>query len=214
MGEFVTVALAFPTVLFSFLLVVVIGYWVLVLVGAVAHDDAPDGLDGALAGIGLGGVPVTVALSLLIGLSWFASLAGTVPLRAAASGPVLVALSTALLVAALAIAWLGTRLLAAPLRRLFPTTPAASRNDFVGRLCVIRTGRVGPDFGQAEVTAPDGSSAVVQVRRHPGPADDDGRLTAGSTALIYDLDADSGFFWVTPYPSEQHPPTKGTPSWT
>jgi hypothetical protein len=196
MGEFVASSLAFPTVLFSFLLLVVIGYWLLVLVGSMAPDDTPDGIDGGLAALGLGGVPVTVAVSLLVALGWFASLAGTVVLRGA--GLTTVALSVALLVAALAVAWLGTRLLVAPLRRLFPTEPAASRNDFVGRLCVIRTGRVDAEFGQAEVTAPDGSSAIVQVRHLPGTAGGDGNLTAGSTALIYDLDADSGYFWVTP----------------
>jgi hypothetical protein len=203
MGEFVATSLAFPTVLFSFLLVVVVGYWLLVLAGAVAPDDTPDGLDGAAAGLGLGGVPVTVALSLLLALAWFTSLAGTAVVRGAGltTGALSVAALVAVLVAALATAWLGTRLLVTPLRRFF-AGPAASRNDFVGLLCVIRTGRVGPDFGQAEVTAPDGSSAIVQVRhRHPATTGGDGNLTAGSTALIYDLDADSGCFWVTPFSS-------------
>ena len=196
MGEFVASSLAFPTVLFSFLLLVVVGYWLLVVVGATAFDDTPDGLDGTFAALGLHGVPVAVAVSLLVVLGWFASLAGAVLLDRA--GLSAVAVDVVLLAAALVAAWLGTRLLVAPLRPLFRTDPAVSRNDFVGRLCVIRTGRVDTDFGQAEVTAPDGSSAIVQVRHHPGVAAGDGKLTAGSTALIYDLDPDSGVFWVTP----------------
>ena len=128
---------------------------------------------------------------MLIVIAWFASLAGAVALHAA--DLFTAATATALLVVALVVALFGTRLLVLPLRRLLPDAPAASRNDFVGRICVIRTGRVGLDFGQAEVTAADGSSAIVQVRQ--SGADD---LRAGSNALIYDLDTDGGFFWVTP----------------
>ncbi|MFD2356791.1 hypothetical protein ACFSTC_57330 [Nonomuraea ferruginea] len=63
---------------------------------------------------------------------------------------------------------------------------------------MIRTGRATPDFGQAEVTAADGSSAVVQVR-----TTGQDRLTRGQTALIFEYDADGEFFWVMPYESEQ-----------
>jgi hypothetical protein len=115
------------------------------------------------------------------------------------------------LAGALAAAWLGTRLAIVPLRRVFREEPAASLRDFVGRTCVIRTGRVGADFGQAEVTADDGSSAIVQVRRHALDVAAEGApagaaepaLTAGSTALIFDFDPDGQFFWVMPY--EQAP---------
>ncbi|GAA3844695.1 hypothetical protein GCM10022226_79800 [Sphaerisporangium flaviroseum] len=252
MGEFFTTALDFPAVLFSFLLVVVIGYWALVLLGGAGldvldGDDATDaGLDaGPLGGLGLGGVPATVTISLLIALSWFASLAGTVLLDGPSIG-----MRIALLIAALALAWLVTRLLVLPLRRVFTVHRPPSRGDFVGRVCVIRTGRVGSDFGQAEVRASDGSSAVIQVRQmqwpshalrdglgdepasrggtgpgpltardqapnrphHPGvgPGKPEEVLRAGSTALIFDYDADGEFFWVTPYDAELDPdaPTK------
>jgi hypothetical protein len=204
--EFVDVALRFPTVLFSFLLVVVTGYWVLVLFGG-SDVDGPDGdadtdVDGAgsggfaglLTAAGLGGVPVTVVLSVLIALAWFVSLAGTALLDdAGTAGTVPVVLSFAVLAAALAVAWLGTRLMVLGVRRMLPRGAEPSRHDFVGRLCVIRTGQVSADFGQAEVTAPDGSSAVVQVRQ--AGADP---LRAGSVALIYDFDVDGEFFWVMP----------------
>jgi hypothetical protein len=170
------------------------------------------GSGGPLAAIGLGGVPATITLSLLIALAWFASLAGSV---LAGGGTPVPPLAGAVLAGALAAAWLGTRLAIVPLRRVFREEPAASLRDFVGRTCVVRTGRVGVDFGQAEVTAEDGSSAIVQVRRHaldvaPGgtatgtatgaPAGAaEPALTAGSTALIFDFDPDGQFFWVMPY---------------
>ncbi|QKW34005.1 hypothetical protein HUT06_08180 [Actinomadura sp. NAK00032] len=229
MGEFFDAALGFPTALFSFSLLVVAGYWTLVLLGGLGVDflgagtdadtgagagagDAAgggggsDGGDGdglvaeRLAMLGLGGVPVTVVLSLLIALAWFVSLAASaltdgLPQRVLG------------MTGALVVAWFGTRLAVLPLRRVFQQQAGASLRDFVGLPCVIRTGRVGPDFGQAEVTAPDGSSAIVQVRRPAydmpvaGAAIVDGGddLTAGSTALIFDFDPDGRFFWVMPH---------------
>lgn len=202
MSGFIAAAFGFPTVLFSFLLVVVAGYWLFVLAGVATTDaldptgdgDGPEGSTGLLAGLGLGGVPVTVVLSALVTVAWFVSLAGTVLVDAA--GPVGPLAGLAVLAVAAASAWLVTRALVLALRRLLPKPgPAASRTDFVGRTCVVRTLRVGPDFGQAEVTADDGSTAIVQVRADDRSARE---LAAGSTALIYDFDADGEFFWVTP----------------
>jgi hypothetical protein len=195
MGGFVTAILAYPTVLFSFLLAIVVVYWLLVLFGAATPDDDIGG-DGFLDHVGLGGVPATATLSLLIAVGWFSSLAGGAALRAGGlANPVT---TTVVLAVALAVAYAVTRLLVRPLRTVFGDHRAPSRNDFVGRLCVVRTGRVDADFGQAEVTADDGSSAIVQVRQNSAAT-----LTAGSTALIYDLDPDGEFFWITPMDTPQ-----------
>jgi hypothetical protein len=210
MRDFIDAALGYPAALFSFALLVVIGYWGLVLLGGmhvgalhgghggesadVGTSAGHGGFTGFLAGLGLDGVPVIVTVSLLTSIAWFVSLVGTV----LTDGPLL---GTVVLAAALVCGWAGTRLLLLPLRRLMPQGQPPSRRDFVGRVCVVRTGRVGPDFGQAEVTADDGSSAVVQVRT--GPADEG--LTAGSTALIFDYDADGEFFRVAPYDSALDP---------
>ncbi|SCG48610.1 hypothetical protein [Micromonospora inositola] len=197
MAGFLGTALSFPTVLFSFLLLVVVGYWLLVLTGVL---DLGDDLDvdgvpgGVLAGLGLGGLPATIVFSLLVAVAWFVSLAGTVLLDELGLGVAArVAISVGVLLAALLGAWLVTRLVAVPLGRLFPTGTESSRHAFVGSLCTIRTGRVTADFGQAEVTAADGSSAVVQVRQPGAEA-----LRAGSSALIYDYDVEGEFFWVMP----------------
>jgi len=206
MGEFLSVAFGYPTALLSASLIVVVLYWVLTAIGAADTDllDS-DGADGFLAGLGFGGVPITVALSLLIAFSWFACLAGAVLIGGAdLSTPITIALGLVVLVLALLVGLLVTRLLVEPLRHLFPIEPSASRNDFVGKPCVIRTGRVTQDFGQAEVTSPDGSTAVVQVRQ----AGQD-HLTAGSAALIFDYDVDGEFFWVAPIDTalSLNPPT-------
>jgi hypothetical protein len=278
MGEFADVCLGFPTVLFGGALVVVVGFWGLVLVGgtdahgpghhgaggghsmghggahgaahpgghghlghadvghahggashaAHAHAGHPGHADpghapsgdgntrsgggsaaehGLLATAGLDGVPVTVVLSLLIALGWFLSLAGSAALNGAGlHGPGRAVADVALIAAALVGSWLLTWVLVRPLRHLFPYEAPPSREDFVGRICVIRTGTVTSRFGQAEVTAPDGSTAVVQVRRPEH--DTEGPLAAGGTALLYDYEPQGEFFWAAPYedPSAGPPP--------
>ncbi|MGV9311102.1 hypothetical protein ACWDR0_02765 [Streptomyces sp. NPDC003691] len=185
MDDFLSTVAAFPTLLFTSALTVVLCFWLLVLVGAAGHD----GFDGDLdtAALGLGGVPVSVSASLFIALGWFLSLAGSVLLTAVPG--VLV------LVAAAAGSWWLTRLLVRPLATLFPDEPGPSRQDFVGLTCTIRTGRVDAGFGQAEVTARDGSTAVVQVRQS---AEDTYALSLGSSALLYAYDTAGEFFWVAP----------------
>ncbi|MGA5822468.1 hypothetical protein ACPC54_31965 [Kitasatospora sp. NPDC094028] len=141
-----------------------------------------------LDGLGLGGVPATVAVSLLVAIAWFVSLAGTVLTTGApARGGVFAG--------ALVAAWAGTRVIVRPLSRLFPEDRPVTRADFVGRVCVIRTGRVTADFGQAEVTAEDGSTATVQVRT----VEDDPGLTAGRTALVFDYDPEAEVFLVAAF---------------
>ncbi|WP_028937464.1 hypothetical protein [Pseudonocardia spinosispora] len=178
MGEFVDAALSFPTVLFSFLLVVVVAYWLVAAFGVLDVDDGAQ-LDSF-------GLPLPVVATVLIVVTWFAALVGTVLTGAGL-------IRWAVLGSAVLIGVGATGLAAIPLRKLLSGGRRSTRTDFVGRTCVIRTGTVSQTFGQAEVTAADGSSAVVQVRQ---PGRDE--LTNGSTAVIFDYDSDGEFFWVTP----------------
>ncbi|GIE96625.1 hypothetical protein Ari01nite_40900 [Paractinoplanes rishiriensis] len=180
MGGFFEAAFSFPTVLFTPLLVIVVAYWLVVITGGVDPEAVGD--DSTLDFAGLGGVPVTVPLSLLVAFAWFGSLAGAEFL------PGWVAL-----IAALVAAWLLTRLATLLIGRFRPVGINPSRADFVGHTCIIRTGRVTGTFGQAEVHAGDGSSAIVQVRQ--AGTDD---LRAGTVALLYDFDPEGEFFWVIP----------------
>jgi hypothetical protein len=195
-GEFVDTALSFPAVVLGVLLVVVVAYWLLVLLGTLDIDlaggDTDSGDADLLDGVGLGGVPVTVTLSVLVLVAWFVSIVGGL-LLSDVDGAGRMLLGIGVLLVALFAGLLVARLVAVPLRNLYASGPQPSRADFVGRQCVIRTGRVSADFGQAEVTAEDGSSAVVQVRQTG-----EHELTAGRLALIFDYDTDGEFFWVAP----------------
>jgi hypothetical protein len=205
MSGFFAATVSFPAVLFSFVLAVVVLYWLLVLVGADLDLDADAGDGGMIATLGLGGLPLMIALSMWITLSWLIAMIGTIVLAAlAADGVVGVLLRVALLVVALLGGLVGTRLVVVPIRRAIPAAAEPSRGDFVGRTCVIRTGSVSETFGQAEITSDDGSSAIIQVRR-PVEMNDGGPLRSGSEALIFDYDPDKEIFWVDRAPSSQPP---------
>ncbi|MEU2026543.1 hypothetical protein ABZ565_30965 [Streptomyces sp. NPDC016469] len=195
MREFMDATLSFPAVLFAAALVVVIAFWLLVLVGAADHHSFDADLDADLAGVG--GVPVTVSVSLMIAVGWFSALTGSVLVhRSGATGPLRAVLACAVLAGALLLAWGAVRLLVHHFRRLFPDQPPPSRQDFLGRVCTIRTGSVSADFGQAEVTADDGTTATVQVRQLE-PVD--AELASGRSGLLYAYDEAGEFFWVSAY---------------
>lgn len=193
MGDLFDAALAYPAVLFSFPLLVVAGYWLFAAITGLASGaadgedgDGTGGFAGFLTALGLGGVPVTVVLSLVIAVAWLTALAGTVLF----GHPLLL---TGWLLLALYTGWQATWLLARPLRRVLRTGGGARNADFVGRLCLVRIGCAAGRFGQGEVTQEDGTSALIDIR-----SDEARELPAGSQALIYDYDAEGDFFRVAP----------------
>lgn len=200
MGEFFAAILTFPTALFTFALFVVIGFWLLVLVGG-AETEVLDSAEsssavGGLDALGLGGVPATVAVTGLVMLSWFSSLVGTVAVGAIGlSGIGAVLAGFVILIVAAVAAVAGTRLVVIALRRFFRAETQPSRQDFIGRMCVVRTGHVDTEFGQAELTSADGSSAIIQVRQstlHAATAP----LTHGDSAVVFEYDPATDAFWV------------------
>ena len=204
MADFLSAALEFPAVLFGAALVVVVCFWLLVLAGAAGPDSFDADIDADVAGVG--GVPVAVSVSLLVVVAWFTSLTGSVLVhRSGATGGLRATLSVVVLAGALLGAWGAVRVLVHRFRRCFPAQPPPSLQDFVGQVCTVRTGSVSADFGQAEVAAADGSTAIVQVRQlsaRNGAGAGVGTgdvLAAGSTGLLYAYDAEGEFFWVSPY---------------
>lgn len=175
-------AMTFPAVPFTFLAVAVLVYWLLVMVGGtppVAGD----------------GVPRNVTGSVFIVLSWLATLAGTLLHgRDVAVRPPGAAASVVIVVVSLAVAALGTALLARPIGHTVRPPEPGDPARLVGSICVVRTGEVGPDTGQAEVTGADGAPVVIEVRHHGIE-----ELRPGSTAIIDDYDAGHGVFWVTAF---------------
>ncbi|MDI3406470.1 hypothetical protein [Streptomyces cavernicola] len=196
MGELLGAAVGFPGVVFSSALLVVVAFWLLVLLGGFDADGFDADVD--LGALGLGGVPVAVVASLMVVVGWLSAVTGSVLVgRTGLGGAAQVAADGAVFPVSLAVAWCAARGLVRPLAQLFPDEPGPSRQDFIGSFCTIRTGRVDADFGQAEVAARDGSTAIVQVRQFGTDA-----LSAGSTGLLYAYDDDGEFFWVAAHGAE------------
>ncbi|MEU6080252.1 hypothetical protein [Streptomyces sp. NPDC047108] len=131
MTEVLETAVGFPTVPFTSALVVVTGFWFLVLLGFADRNDFDADLDAAA--LGLGGVPVSVSASVLIALGWVLSLSGSVLLtEEIPRGLLFHLLQFALLLGALLVSWRVTRVLVRPLARLLPCERAPARRDVAG----------------------------------------------------------------------------------
>lgn len=193
-NELFDAAMTFPVVPFTFLTLAVVVYWLLVMVGGTT-PEAGNGAAGLRAAAGLEGVPLNIAGSLLIVLTWLAALAGTLIHGGdVAVRPPGVAASVVIVVLAVAVACVATGLLARPIRRALRAGVTADPARLVGSVCVVRTGEVGPHIGQAEVTGADGTPRVIEIRN-----DGIEELRPGSTAMIHVYDAEHGVFWVTAF---------------
>ncbi|MDX1453257.1 MAG: DUF1449 domain-containing protein [Oleiphilaceae bacterium] len=203
---------SFPTVIFTFLLLIVLFYWLVAMLGWVEIDmldfDLPDGgLDtelggdagmsnaNALAGLmlryGLSGVPVTVIVSFIALFGWFASyyavhflLAGLGDgwLRFLAGIPVLIG--------AFYGAVLLTALVIKPLRHFFKRVPQETIKRVLGQTAVVRTSRVDEAFGEA--TLEDGGAGLVlKVRASPGSS-----FKLGDRVVLIEYDAEGNTYRV------------------
>ncbi|MET9406187.1 hypothetical protein ABZX90_10495 [Streptomyces sp. NPDC002935] len=131
MRTFVEAATGLPGILFTAALVVAACFWLLVAVGAVTVDSFD--ADADLGAWSMGGVPVTVALSLLTACAWLVNVAVTVLLTVqATSGTVTGVLHLLAPAGSLLVAWRLTCLFVRPLHRLFPDNsgpPGDRRKD-------------------------------------------------------------------------------------
>ncbi len=217
MARLIDISFGFPTVIFTTLVLFSLAYWVVALAFGFADFDveaeldadlSPDASDlssdgatgdGANAGSSLSGVfrglgvhylPIPVAFSFVALIGWAFSLFAT--WLVASAGSAGVALGIIITLLALVVGLVVAGRIGRIMRPVFEVTPAVRRRDLIGRLCVIQTGRVDRDFGQAEVVDSEKSTHLVQVR-----CAIDNQLTAGAQALIVDVD-DDGLFVVSP----------------
>ena len=221
MREFLELAFSFPSVVFTVSTLLLLGFWLVSTfagagmsalddfgfetdvdldvdldvdtdVDVSVDSDSAGLLRGALDFLGITGMPLLIALNLLSLLSWVFAMVAAVILRGSDNSvPVLLAI--VVLLASFLLAGFLTGRFARRLSHVFVPTLAARRKHFVGSACTITTQRVTTDFGQAEVRDEEGGSLIVQVRC--AKSND---LQAGDRALIFDLDASSGVYHVSP----------------
>ena len=185
MSTFLQYALGFPTFIFGALLVFMLLYWVIAFMGLVDVDSIDhwvlfDGSDhahgvehsaSALAGlllkVGLGGIPLTVILTVLFLLSWLASyvMSHFVP---AVQGWTLVNIATgsAVAAAALVTGFFATVLVLRPLRGIVnKIAPAEEPKVLLGRVGLVRSAVVNASQGYGSVD--DGGGGLNLQMRSP-----------------------------------------------
>ncbi|MEZ5341019.1 MAG: hypothetical protein R2706_06105 [Acidimicrobiales bacterium] len=201
MARFIEIALGLPTAFFTTLLLISLGFWVIGLVtGIDGVSDLDIDLDGGdvdlessagfLAALGLNRIPISLVFTVISLTGWLTSLTLVSLLSNTGSVGILAGLLVAL------GALLGGIVVANPVAQLlaplFAVHPAVQHRDLLGRFCIVKTGRVDTEFGQGEVTDAEFGTHIVQIRSKAGNG-----LTAGSRALLVDVNADGVFHVVS-----------------
>jgi hypothetical protein len=218
MTELLQASLRFPTVVFTIALGIALVYWLFVVLGALdldllggghhdldlggGHDVGGDADGGDVDGggvwhsLGLGVVPITISLSVIILVCWCASLLSTTYI-AGDSGWGRAILFPIVIIVAFPIASLLVR----PLAPVFKIKEGKFNADYVGSICTITTNSVDTAFGFANIE--DGHSLVqISVR-----CDKPGKLARGDKALIIEFDPARRTFVVEPS-ADMLPPSK------
>ncbi|OOC55888.1 MULTISPECIES: OB-fold-containig protein [Nocardiopsis] len=168
--------------------------------GGPSHAQRPAG-DGGRR-VGLGRVPVTVALSMLVCVAWFVSMMGSIvtSFLGTVSTPLLIALGAVVLLIAVVAAWAVTSGVVMSVQRFLPERRGDSKHELVGRTCTIRIGEASEGFGQAEITTAGGAAISIPVRTTGGEV-----LPVGSTALIFEHSTEDDLFLVTHFDAALDP---------
>lgn len=152
---------------------------------AKAAAEAMDG--GFLSLLGLGRVPVTFTLSLMLLVAWTVSAAST-----ALFGPWSLVLASLVLLGSLVMGLFGAAILLRPLGKALNQSNPARRRDSLGQICVITSGRVDATFGTAHI---DDGGAGLNVHVICTKAN---TLKKGDRAILVELDASKDVYEVEP----------------
>jgi len=172
----------FPVAVFTFLLIIVLLYWLMAFIGIFDIDmfDAdieietdfetevsinPDaeglsGLAGFMLNWGLTGVPITVVISLLIVTSWLICYLATSLILVHISIDIIrYVIGAALIFICFAVSIPITAWSIRPFKGLFIAHNAIRKDALIGQECEVTTGKVTDDFGQAILE--DGEAGII-----------------------------------------------------
>jgi len=183
MDPFYQICASFPTIIFFALLVFSMLYWILAALGMVdidildfdvAEPDAGDSLNnldimsGILLKLGLNGVPLTIIITLISLVGWVVSfLLVYFIFPWLPEGFVQFAVGIPVFFVAGYFAALITAVLIKPLRPLFLTADQQVEKHLLGKVAIVRTGRVDQAFGEANL-ADGGAGLILKVRSYEG----------------------------------------------
>jgi hypothetical protein len=192
MSAFLAAAFAFPTVVFTVMVIFFLLYALFTLIGAtdiewldhlLGVDHVNDSvMEGVMSALGVAGIPITIFGGFFSVFSWLSAFA------AAKFLPDSLPINIGILVGAAAVGLFTASMAVRPLRPAFVTAAAPRRNEAVGKVCTIRSLRVDETSGTAEI-----GHLVADVRCFR-----QNTLTLGSQAIVYDYDADQNVYHVGP----------------
>jgi hypothetical protein len=161
---------------------------------SAAHDAVQGG--GIFSLLGLGNVPVTISVSSVIFFAWVTTVFASRSMEGFGLLP-----RIGVLLGAFVVSLMASSLALRPLNRIFTTARPASREDVVGKLCTITSGKVEADFGTAIID--DGAAGLnvhVVCNKQNG-------LKKGDRALLVTFDAQREVYEIEPLdwlePAEQ-----------
>lgn len=200
-NELIEASLRFPVVVFTIGLGIALVYWLFVLLGALdidllgggdhGHDAGHDvDGDGVFAKLGLGVVPITITISLIMLVGWVGSLL-LMHYLGHVSG-----VKYALLPAMLIVGMLVTSVLVKPLAPVFRIREGKSNREYVGHTCTISTATADEQFGHASIEDAGGTTLDIPVR-----CDGTAKLARGDKALIIEFDETRQAYLVEPVSS-------------
>ena len=168
----------------------------------LGHSDGDGDVDGDgfLDSIGLGTVPITISLSIVLLAGWCGSalvMSYGAPHLAGLGRWLPLLVLPGMLVVAVFVASIAVR----PLGRVFNITEGKSNKDYIGHTCTITTGHVSAGFGQA--TIEDGGTVLVI----PVRCDHESKLARGERALVIDFDTAREAYVVEPIAEVMTAPT-------
>lgn len=190
---FITTILSFPAVIFTILLGIALVYWLLVILGAFDIDmigDAGNYLESA----GLGGIPFTLVMSMLLLIAWVLSVLGTGYIVLAINMPLWQWLSAvAVFFASSLLAIQLTVWFMRPLQQLFAAGEQhLEPTCLIGKQCIITTMTVTERFGQG-LYDDRGAGLILQIR-----AEEPNQLQRGQQALIISYDPEQQLYQIAP----------------
>ena len=188
--DFLNLALTFPTIIFTALLLVVILFWMITLLGFADIDMFESDLDiepsssnsnsaHSASNFGFGSIPITVSISLVVMLSWLISIyAHKFFAYLLGDGVLFYVFGLAMLVVSAIIALPIAVIISKPLQRFFSSVETSRSSDLLGLECTVVTGKVTPTFGQGRVNF-QGTEQLIEIRSH-----DEYPFSTGDTVIL------------------------------
>lgn len=204
--DFLNLALTFPTIIFTALLLVVIFFWMITLLGFADIDMFESDLDiepsssnsnsaHSASNFGFGSIPITVSISLVVMLSWLISIyAHKFFAYLLGDGVLFYVFGLAMLVVSAIIALPIAVIISKPLQRFFSSVETSRSSDLLGLECTVVTGKVTPTFGQGRVNF-QGTEQLIEIRSH-----DEYPFSAGDTVVLLEHIKEQHCYIVTAKP--------------